>query len=109
MARQCAMPRWHPAGDCGALTADEDEVFVHSFYWDVLQDPALTMQVRASNTVIRVAHSRHGRCAALPCQRPIAPDYELRISSSAYPGRLVLTREPKLAPLRPSSRSRGHA
>ncbi len=28
------------------MGADDDEVFVHSFYWDVLQDPALTVQVR---------------------------------------------------------------
>lgn len=54
------MTRRHAAGDGGALGADEDEVFVHSFYWDVLQNPALTVQVRASLAMVVQFSASHG-------------------------------------------------
>ena len=86
----------YAAGDAGELAADEDEMFLHSFYWDVLQDPALTVQVCAlvshNDGVLWRMHTRR------------APSSWLRSSSYACtlsPRSAIIT-DSALSPVQPT-------
>ncbi len=59
-----------PLTDGGAVVGELDEVFVHSFYWDALQDPALTVQVAALIQTVQQALLAATRRAA-PCPQPL--------------------------------------